>query len=325
MKKILKCLCLLLIVPIVSVFALTGCKEKNNNNNGPKAMTYADLKTVLNSAFTQLYGTDIPAIPPEEPEETPGEGEGNDGPVGEVGGDAMTPMSVSYGTASAASSNNFKVSNGNSIYDEIAKDTESFKTSTGAFVLAINNVSVDIIQSAKFSLNIARSLIYQNKSAVLNNTIIFSYTNQEELYPDQLDCKMKITVYKSSVLIECHTTSGGDAFESYFVNIEYNSKYEATRVMYCLGQGVDAEATPLASEEKGNGKDEPETPTLPTEMFCFAIYDIANDTSYTLDYEATNFAEYKAQLKLSMHTFRQAEGTADTSVNLATICKLITE
>lgn len=319
MKKLLKCLCLLLVVPIVSVFALTGCKDKNDNNNGPKAMTYADLKTVLNSAFTQLYGDEIPAILEEEPE-TPGEGgEGseNDEPVGEIGGDAIAPMS--YG-AYAASSNGLKISSGSSVYDDIAKDTESFKSTEGAYALAINNVSVGIKESSMFALNIARSLIYQNKTDVLNKTMIYSYSGQDELYPDQLDCKIKITVYKSSVLIECHTISGGDDFESYFVNVEYNSKYQATKVMYCIGQGVDAEATPLADD--GKDKEEPEAPVVPTEMFCFAVYDIANNTSYSLNIEAENFAEYKAQLKLAMHTFRQAEGIADSSVNLAAICKL---
>lgn len=323
MKKILKCLSLLLLIPIISVFALTGCKDKNNNDNNPKSMTYGDLKTVLNSAFTQLYGNDIPAIPTEEPE-TPEE-PGDDEPAGEIGEDAATP--VGYG-AYAASNNSFTISNGNSVYDEIAKQADAFKLGEGSYVLSINNVSFNILQLAKTPLTIARSLIYQDEKSVLNNAIIFSYREAEELTPQDIDFKIRLTVYKSSVLIECHAKSGGDDYESYFLNIEYNSNYKATKIMYCLGVGLDAEASPLADEgnkDEGKGEEKPIPPEeeIPTEMFLFAIYDIENNTSCTLNRDAENFAEYKAQLKTSMHTFRQLEGTANTSVNFEGIYKLI--
>lgn len=273
MKKILKCLCLLFIIPIVSVFTLTGCKDKNKNT--PQTISYSNLKTILNSAFTQLYGTETPAIPPEI-------------------------------TVSNSNPSDVVISQNTNLFNTIASDSESFKSSTGSSVLAINNMQLNLKSIFKIPLTVARSLIYQNQTNVLNKTMIYSFEERES-YPNQLTCKIKITVHKESVFIEYYSTSYDLEHESFFINIAFDNNFNATKIMYCLGNGDGAEDS---------------TPENPTEYFCYAIYDLANDTSYTLDKNAENFETYKTQLKTSISNFKQSEGTVDNSVDFKSIFDL---
>ena len=289
MKKLLKCLCLILVVPVVSVFALTGCKDKNNNTPPTKYMSSENAGKVINSAFVALYGDTIPALPPQY-----------DDPVNPEDKEGADEVSYKDSAYAASGSNKIAINTSSSIYNTAASKAQNFSTTDGTVATATLGM-LDLSLILKYPLTIARSLVALEKLEAFSKTMTYSYAFAEDIYPDQLDCKIKITAYNNSILIECHTIYADEEFESFFVDIVFDSTYSATKIIYCL------------SNESGNDSD----------YFCFAVYDINNDTVSSMKYELETVSSDITALKSAVRNFKESTGTEDDSVSLYSIYKLL--
>ncbi len=318
MKKLLKCLSLLLIIPIVSVFALTGCKDKNNNNNTPtKYMSYENAGKVINSAFVALYGDTVPALPPQY-----------DDPINPYPGMPSTPEEP----VEISIPEKLTLNNSDLIYNTAASKTNNFTTTSGKTAISSNGLTLDLKTIFKTPLTIARSLFALEKYESLQTTMTYSYKYATDVYPSEMICNIKITVYSQSILIECVTTAYALEYESSFINIVFNNSYEATKIIYCLNIGdtsAESVAMTYADEEKPSEKpeekpDEDAGGTTPVyQNFCFAVYDIANDSVSSMNYTAETAASDITALKTAVNTFKNSSGTKDSSVSLYSICKLL--
>lgn len=317
MKKLLKCLCLILVVPVVSVFALTGCKDKNNNTPPTKYMSSENAGKVINSAFVALYGDTIPEVPPqyEDPvnpeEEAPEDDEPGPNPSPDPGPlpepepgplpePEPAPQAESTSARAASGSNEIAINTSSSIYETAASKAQNFSTTDGTVATTTLGM-LDLSLVLKYPLTIARSLVALEKLEAFSKTMTYSYAFAEDIYPDQLDCKIKITAYNNSILIECHTIYADEEFESFFIDIVFDSTYSATKIIYCL------------SNESGNNSD----------YFCFAVYDINNDTVSSMKYELETVSSDITALKSAVRNFKESTGTEDDSVSLYSIYKLL--
>lgn len=218
MKKLLKCLSLLLIVPVVSIFALTGCKDKDNGNNGPREyISYKEADSILTSAYTALYGEELDGVPPEE---TP------------AGGNAE---STSF-SAEAASSKDIKLIKQDTLLQGITINDTDYVSSINGEIKVNDNYYMYISNLCYIPIKMVRTLLRDGITNIVGNTIEFSYENQPKLKPNNLKCKLRVNVYENVFSIEMQRESNSAVIDTCIVNIVFDNNLKATHILYSVSK-----------------------------------------------------------------------------------------
>ena len=205
MKKILQCLCLLLVVPVVSIFALSGCKDKNKSDNKPREyISYSEADSILTSAYTALYGEEGEGVPVTD--------------------------SVSY-TASAAATNDIKLIKQDTKLETIKINDTDFTSSINGEIKIEENCFMYVSDEAYVPIELVRTLIKNGITDIFGKVVEFSYQNNPKLEPDNLTCKLRVNVYDNVFAIEVQRTSSGEVLNTTVVNIVFDNNLKATDIL----------------------------------------------------------------------------------------------
>ncbi len=207
MKKLLKCLSLLLIVPVISVLALSGCKEKDNKNGTREYISYKEADSILTSAYTSLYGEELE--PP-----------------------AATPSAYTTKTAVAASSKDIKLIKNNTALEEVKIDENNFVSSINGEIKVNDNYYMYISGECFIPIKLVRTLLRDGVTNIVGNTIEFSYENKPKIDPDNLKCKLRVNVYENVFSIEIQRESNNIVIDTSIVNIVFDKDLKATHILY---------------------------------------------------------------------------------------------
>lgn len=218
MKKILKCLSVLLLVPIVSIFALTGCKDKNNGSGTREYISYKEADAILTSAYTALYGEELdpPSVPPAE--------------------------SASFTAATAASSKDIKLIKSNTALENIKIDDTNFDSTINGEINVNDNYYMYISGVCYIPIKIVRTLLREGITNIVGNTIEFSYENAVKFEPSNLKCKVRVMVYDNVFSIEMNMVSSDVVIDTCIVNIVFDEDLNATHILYSVSKidnGID--------------------------------------------------------------------------------------
>ena len=214
MKKLLQCLCLLLIVPAVSVFALTGCKDKNNGGNKPREyISYSEADSILTSAYTALYGEELE---PNEPPASP-----------------STPVAF---VANAASANDIKLIKAETTLESVQINNTDFTTNVNGEIKISDSYYMYVSSEAYIPIAVVRALLREGITNIIGNTIEFSYENKKNIEPNSLKCKARVNVYENVFAIEMQREYDS-TIETTIVNIVFDSNLKATNVLLTTSKG----------------------------------------------------------------------------------------
>ena len=214
MKNLLKYLCLLLIVPVISVFSLTACKEKNKNDTGNKPreyISYAEADKILTSAYTALYGEEL--TPP------------------------TTPVAENTTfTVSATASNDIKLIKQDTVLEKINITEENFTSSINGEIKVNDEYYMYLSSQIFIPLKITRTLLRDGITNIIGNTIEFSFDNKYKLDPDNLKCKVRVNVYDNVFSIEMQREADDEVIDTCIINIVFDETLNATHILYTISK-----------------------------------------------------------------------------------------
>lgn len=207
MKILLKSLCLLLIIPIVSIFSFTACKDKNNNNKIREYISYAEADKILTSAYTALYGEEL--APPAE--------------------------STSC-VAIASSSNDIKLIKQDTELEKIQITDDKFNSSINGEIKVSDNYYMYISSQVFIPIKVVRTVLRDGITNIIGNTVEFSFENKHKLDPDNLKCRVRVNVYNNVFSIEMQREADEEIIDTCIVNIVFDDTFNATHILYTVSK-----------------------------------------------------------------------------------------
>ena len=212
MKILLKSLCLLLIIPIVSIFSLTACKNKKDNSNKPREyISYAEADKILKSAYVALYGEEL--TPPNATQDT-------------------TPTFPETNS----SATDIKLIKQDTELEKIQITDDKFNSSINGEIKVNDNYYMYISSLVFIPLKITRTLLRDGLTNIIGNAIEFSFDNKYKLDPDNLKCKVRVNVYNNVFAIEMQREADEMIIDTCILNIVFDDTFNATHILYTISK-----------------------------------------------------------------------------------------